>query len=137
MGAKAAVPEARTGGVVSPPAGVSPVLESDHDIADYIEALASEEVDREMIREFFRDGVATLERWKVASLAPGDPDANVRDERKEARYSGLPLETMPPLVIDEAGEVLDGNHRLRVLLAKGVEEAWCYVVRYPEDDEGV
>lgn len=97
------------------------------DIASYIEENSSEYVDVEFAEEYFRGAAAILKWVPMDSITPGDGNTNVRNAENEAAFAELPLQTMPPIVI-EGGVVMDGNHRHRVALAKGAPGMWAYVV---------
>lgn len=96
-------------------------------IADYVAAHSTDEVDAELMQEFFRDTHAVLREIRLDDLRPGDPDHNIADKRKEARYLKMNLDTMPPILVED-NEIQDGNHRYRVLLRAKRSTAWCYDV---------
>jgi hypothetical protein len=104
-----------------------PTLKDDWAIAEYIEATSSDYVDEEYIREHYRGCHAVLKKVAVTDLEPGDPEHNERSEKKEKKYAKMDLATMPPLVVED-GQIMDGNHRFRVAVAKGATHVLCYVV---------
>lgn len=110
----------------------APVLDTAWDIADYIEGLSSDYVDAEVIAEHFHGCRAVLKRLPTHELQEGPADSNIRDRAREKSYQNLDT-TIPPLVVED-GVVMDGNHRLRVALAKGLPEILCYVVEEIESD---
>lgn len=87
-----------------------------------------------MVREYFNGAAAVLRPLAVADLRPGNPDANIACERKQARYAEMDPSTMPPIIVDE-GKVVDGNHRLRVAVARGEATIMAYDVVAEEDLE--
>lgn len=103
------------------------ILENERQLADYITTWAGADVDRRMVEDHYFGCGARLELVPIDQIKEGPPDSNVRNAKKEARYEKMPLETMPPLVI-ENGEIDDGNHRFRIAKKKGATEMWCYVV---------
>jgi hypothetical protein len=106
--------------------GYAPVLETSWDIASYISEMSPDYVDEEVIAEHFHGCRAVLTRLATHELSEGPADANVPNEEREAEYmqmDGL----IPPLVVENK-VVVDGNHRLRVALAKGIPELLCYVI---------
>lgn len=105
----------------------APVLKDHYEIAAYIESVASDYVDREMMEEYYHGAKAVLRAIPASELTPGDADHNIPSKVKERKYAKLPVETMPPLVVQN-GQIEDGNHRFRVGLAKGMTEFWCYDV---------
>lgn len=102
-------------------------LKDRFEIARHVHGLSDGDVDLEVIEEHFWGCVAELKLVDVASLKEGDPDGNVRNVAKERRYTKRPVRTMPPIVVAD-GKVEDGNHRLRVVRAKGLRQVWAYVV---------
>ena len=113
------------------PEDYKPTLNDASDVAAYINSVSTEDVDEELIMELFGDCKATLRKIPLASLRPGDPDHNIISPKKEKRYSNMDPKFMPPIVVDN-GEVIDGNHRYRVALAKGLKYIWAYVITADE-----
>lgn len=111
----------------APPSGFPPVLKDCYAIADYIEELATSPVDNEFMVEYFRGTKAVLRLVPVTDLTQGDPSTNIPSKAKAKRYAKMDVATMPPLVVDE-GKVVDGNHRFRDGLTKGLSAFWCYVI---------
>lgn len=109
--------------------GKHPFPESldDQGLADYIETYALEEVDPEFVYEQFRDKSATLQLVPIANLKEGGRDSNMQNKANEAKYLKQSIKTQPPAVV-ENGKVLDGNHRLRANIRRGLTHMWCYVV---------
>lgn len=99
------------------------------EIASYIVNTASDPVDYDMMQEHFGDSTADLKLLAVSDLVEGDAENNQRSSSKEKRYFRRSPLTIPPLVVDGVN-VLDGNHRLRVARAQGVDRLWCYVVNW-------
>lgn len=97
-------------------------------IVAHIEKLASTPVDAESMAEFFYAKNAVLKLVRLSDLVEGDPDKNVANARLERKYAGMDPATAPPLVVSFDGEILDGNHRYRVLKRQGVTEILAYVV---------
>lgn len=111
------------------PTGFEAKLDDGFAIAAYIEEWSPGDVDAELMEDYFRGGVATLRMVPVAEIAPGNPDANQRIASRERKYARMDPATMPPLVVMD-GQVQDGNHRLRVALARGATHLPCYVVEF-------
>lgn len=105
----------------------SPLLSDSREIAEYIASVASGYTDVEMVEEHFQGCHAVLRRIPIEDIAEGNPAGNERNTRKEKKYAKMDPATIPPLVI-ENGTVVDGNHRLRVARAGGIEQLWCYVI---------
>jgi hypothetical protein len=97
-------------------------------IVAHIEKLASTPVDAESMAEFFYAKSAVLKLVRLSDLVEGDPNQNVANARLERKYAGMDPTTAPPLVVSFDGEILDGNHRYRVLKRQGVTEVLAYVV---------
>ena len=118
---------ARTNGLSSP-VGFGPILEDRFKIAEYVADISPDYVDQEFIGEFFRGSKAVLKRLPIGEIREGNLDHNLPNKRKENRYSKMDPATMPPILIDEDGEVWDGNHRFRVAKSLGLDSVWCYQV---------
>lgn len=103
------------------------VLSDEQAIAQYIDENSSAHVSAEEIEEYFSGCGAILKLVPISELTEGNPDGNVASARKQKKYDKLPLETMPPIVV-ENGEVMDGNHRYRSAMKAGAQSMWCYVV---------
>lgn len=104
-----------------------PTLADNYEIAAYIESIASDYIDEEMMQEYFNGAHAELRLVPIGEISEGNPDGNVRSAKKERAYSKLSIDTMPPLVIED-GIIQDGNHRFRVAKKAGATALWCYVV---------
>ena len=114
------------------PDGYPELLVDDRAIADHIVSLSPGEIDEEMVEECFRGCRARLSWIPIDQITPGHADTNIPNPKREAKYAKLPLQTMPPIVIDQ-GEIQDGNHRFRVAQAAGAVGLWCYCVEEVED----
>ena len=97
------------------------------EIAAFIATYALYEIDEEFVAEQFLGKHATLQLVPVAQLREGGRDHNLQSPANELKYQKMDLRTLPPLLV-EGGEVLDGNHRLRASIKRGLAEMWCYVV---------
>ena len=98
------------------------VLYDDREIAAFVEVYATYEVDPEFVEETFRGCHAILKTMPLASLKEGGRDVNLQSPANERKYMKMPIETMPPLLV-ENGEVRDGNHRFRGLEKQGYTHA--------------
>jgi oligoribonuclease (3'-5' exoribonuclease)/8-oxo-dGTP pyrophosphatase MutT (NUDIX family) len=105
-----------------------PVLKDSTEIADYIEVQSADEVDREMIEDLFAGCSATLKRVPLDQISSGPENNNLPDASKEKKYLKMSVDTMPPLVLDENLQIIDGNHRKRVAEKLGLKEVWAYVI---------
>jgi hypothetical protein len=109
------------------PKGYDNHLKDAHDIADHIASTSSEEVDHELMLDYFRGTQAKLKKTSIEDIRPGSEDYNRPSKKKEAKYSKMPSETRPPIVIED-GEIVDGHHRYRDALKKGESHIWAYHV---------
>ncbi len=95
-------------------------------IGDFMaEQAGNADFDEEMASEYFRGAKGVLKTFNVADLREGDANHNIPNPRKQAKYAKMPATTMPPIVV-EAGEVIDGNHRLRAARQRGDETILGY-----------
>lgn len=101
------------------------ILKDEYEIAEYIEHYSSDDVDFDLVVDYFRGAKAVLKIVPIDFIKEGDSDHNIRSKRKETKYKKMPLETMPPLVV-ENGIIMDGNHRFRVAKELGATEIKIY-----------
>lgn len=106
-----------------------PRLEDEFAIANFIVEQSTSDVDEELVEEYFRGAHGVLREIPLGELQPGSSENNTPSPAKERRYARMNPDTMPPLVV-ENGTIADGNHRYRVLVARGAETAWCYEIVY-------
>lgn len=103
------------------------MLNDAREIAQYIDSVASDYVDIEMIEEYFNGAHAVLRFVPIENIHEGDKNHNIRSKSKERKYSKMDPEKIPPLVL-EHGIIMDGNHRYRVAKKNGATGLWCYVI---------
>lgn len=103
------------------------ILKDCSEIAEYIEEISSHHVDIEVIEEYFLGCKAILKECLVSEIIIDNENIHKRDEEAEDRYKLLPIETMPPIII-ENNIIVDGNHRFRVLKYLGVMKLKAYEV---------
>jgi len=101
-------------------------------IANYIESHSNSEVDYWLIVENFEGCKAVLRELPITSIKEGDPDHNMPVSGRETRYKKRPMDTLPPLIVQE-GVILDGNHRYRAAVANGLKSIWCYEIECGEE----
>ena len=112
-----------------------PPLLNAEGLADLVIELCGQEADPDFVREALEWRTGTLEWIPLDNMKEGPKDRNVRSTKLEQRYAKLPLHTTPPLLVEENGEVLDGNHRFRIAKAKGAPGLWCYRLGWEPDEE--
>lgn len=100
-------------------------LNNHFEIANYIEEISSKPVDKQLIEEYFFNCKAILQECLVESLVLENKDHHLPDKTLERKYFKLPLETMPPLVV-ENNKIIDGYHRYRVLRQLKVKKVRIY-----------
>lgn len=91
-------------------------------LTSYVIEHANDEIDEELIEDYFRDSTATLQLIPIESIIEGDSDHNIRNLKKEKHYLKMNFDTMPPIVITENHNIIDGNHRFRVAKQLGFNE---------------
>lgn len=102
-------------------------LQSEFEIAEYIQQNSIGDIDDQLITELFFDCIATLTLVPLGNICEGDADHNIRCEKKEDRYMLMDPMTMPPIVI-ENGIIQDGGHRFRIAKKREESHMWCYVI---------
>lgn len=102
-------------------------LNNQFEIATYIEETSSKLVDKQLIEEYFFGCNAILQKCLVENLVVEGKDHHLPDKVLERKYVKLPLETMPPLVVENY-KVIDGNHRYRILKQLGVKNVKIYQI---------
>lgn len=117
------------------PQGYPDVLDAEG-LTEVIVELCGQEADPEFVREAMEWRTGTLEWVPFEQLREGSTDINIRSANLEKKYSKLPIETTPSLIVEEDGEVVDGNHRYRIAKAKKAAGLWCYRLGWePEENE--
>lgn len=116
-------------------APAAPFLANEREIARHIARTSTREIDFECIEERLFDSHAVLRKVRLDALKPGPEDNNLPDERKAAQYARLPIETQPPIVIENF-KILDGHHRYR-RTQEASEAIWCYDIREGRDPDFV
>lgn len=75
------------------------------------------ELDPEQVEGTLGRCSATLKEVPIDSLTPGFADGNLPDAKKEKAYAKMPMQSMPPIIVQD-GVIIDGNHRWRVAKKK-------------------
>ena len=109
------------------PEDYEPVLSDADDIVAYMNAFSTEDLDEELMLDYFRGCKAVLKLLPVSSIHQGDPNHNIINPKKQKQYLKLNTKTIPPIIVDN-GTVIDGNHRFRVAKALGLTQIWAYVI---------
>lgn len=104
-----------------------PILNDAEEIVNFIRDFADDSIDFELVKEYFRDCSGILKTVSISNLEEGNKNNNIRAPKKERVYETLPIETMPPLIV-EGGIVLDGNHRLRAAKKRGLKQILIYEI---------
>jgi hypothetical protein len=136
--------KAAAGDKVPPkPAGFENELFDASDIARYIEQWAIYDVDPEFVEEQFRDCHAVLRLLPIAQLTEGNPEHHKQSPANENKYQRMDIKTLPPILVSGGGiapwsnnEVIDGNHRLRAAIKRGLTHLWSYVVNLDGEPNG-
>jgi hypothetical protein len=103
-------------------------LRDNRAIAEYVAQWSPYDICEEQIQDNYIGCYAALEWRAVDTLTHGNADGNQATRKRQKACDALPVDTMPPLLVD-GSEVLDGNHRLRSLLRKGVTHCWVYNIQ--------
>ena len=100
-------------------------IESGKEIAEYIEGISPDEVDTECIEDLYSQCRAVLQLVPISSLSAGPEDYNIACKKKTAAYARMATETMPPILVED-DVVMDGNHRFREAIRRGMTSIWIY-----------
>lgn len=102
-------------------------LASAQAIAEYVAALSPYEVCEEQIEEQYFGCHARLTWLDLSTVTLESGDHNLPCESRQKSVDGLPVATMPPILIDQS-VLQDGYHRFRKLLSEGLTHHWAYVI---------
>ena len=115
--------------ITSPPL----YLKDEYDILEYVIETNSEElIEEEMILDEFRGYEAKLLEVEVSKINPSNPDNHLMDSKKQIKLNKVPSHSLPPILLNERLEVIDGHHRLRAHIHNEQQFALCLVLR-PKD----
>lgn len=103
------------------------ILDSTDEITGFIIETSSDFVDEELIYEYFFGCKAVLKSVEVSELRMEDQNHHLRSRRKEKEYEQLPINTIPPLIV-ENGIVVEGYHRLRIIIKKKISTVKVYEI---------
>ena len=105
------------------------LLKDNFEIAQYISHISTNKIDIEVAEEYFFGCFARLKQVEVDYLKTENENHHLPNKKKEKKYQALPLETMPPLVIENS-KIIDGHHRYRALKSLGVKKIKVYEINY-------
>lgn len=108
-------------------------LASAQAIAEYVAALSPYEVCEEQIEEQYFGCHARLTWLDLSTVTLESGDHNLPCESRQKSVDGLPVATMPPILIDQS-VLQDGYHRFRKLMGEGVTHHWVYVIEEAPED---
>ncbi len=101
------------------------MLKDADEITSFIIEKSANDIDEELVLEYFWGCKAILKSVEIDSLLIEDTNHHVQLESKERSYQKLPIETIPPIIVED-GKVIDGNHRLRIAQKKGLKRIIVY-----------
>jgi len=101
------------------------ILKDADEITSFIIETSPNEIDEELIFEYFFGCKAILKKVEIDTLQLEDINHHIQLKAKEKRYQKLPIETMPPIIVED-GKVIDGNHRLRIAQKRGSRRIIAY-----------
>lgn len=102
-------------------------LESSEAIAEYVADLSPYEISQEQIEEQYFGYRGRLTWVDLSTLLLRSEDHNIPSKSRQMAVDGLPVVTMPPLLVDDS-VLEDGYHRFRKLMKDGVTHHWAYVM---------
>lgn len=101
------------------------ILKDADEITSFIIGTSPNDVDEELVFEYFWGCKAILKKIEIDTLQIEETNHHIESKAKEKKYQKLPIETMPPIII-EHGKVIDGNHRLRITQKRGISKIIAY-----------
>lgn len=101
------------------------ILKDADEIASFIIETSPNDIDEELVLEYFFGCKAILKKIGINTLQIEHTNHHIQSKVKERKYQKLPIETMPPIIV-ENGKVIDGNHRLRIAKKKGLRKIITY-----------
>lgn len=105
----------------------SRTLKDGQQIAEYMESMSAEGVDRQQIEDRFVSSRARLQLVPTHSFTTTITPLDARSVAPLPRFAKLLPATRPPILI-ENGVVVDGNHRVRDARYRAEKYLWAYVV---------
>lgn len=100
-------------------------LQNPSAVADYVSNHSPYEICSEQIEEMYIGCRARLRWTALNEIRLGPSSNNMEDETRQKICNHRPVETMPPLLVDD-GQIMDGSHRFRSLMLKGQTHFWVY-----------
>jgi hypothetical protein len=95
------------------------------EIVSYIIKTSPNDIDEELVFEYFFGCKAILKKIEINNLQIEDTNHHIQLKSKVKKYQKMSIETMPPIVVQE-GKILDGNHRFRIAKKKGMKMIIAY-----------
>jgi hypothetical protein len=108
-------------------------LASAQAIAEYVVGLSPYEVSEEQIEEQYFGCHAKLTWLDLSTVLLESGDHNLPCEDRQKSVDDLPVDTMPPLLVDQS-VLQDGYHRFRKLMSEGFTHHWVYVIEEAPED---
>lgn len=102
---------------------------SNQELVDYI-VDHSEDADPEMVQNLLRGGSGIKKEVRVRDVIPGPEEVHLQDPWKINEYRRMPIETRPPIVLDQEYVLIDGHHRWQAAKENGEDYIDAYVVVY-------
>lgn len=102
------------------------ILQNPSDVAQFIESSSVDFVDEESILNYVDGCEAVLVVMDISKISTGDANHHIENKLRQKEYNNLSIEGMPPIVIDEAGIIIDGHHRYRAAVFNGATHMVVY-----------
>lgn len=106
---------------------MKPVLETNKEIADYIQENSTSHVDYGLILDYFINCKAILKEININDLVFDNEDNHIQCDTKQESYNKMKSE-IPPIVI-ENNKIVDGHHRVRAAIFNQKETILAYFIQ--------
>lgn len=81
------------------------------------------------LEETFQESTAELKEIEIASIKLPSSDNHLPNEEKQEKMDRANVNELPPILIHDDMELIDGNHRFRAHVKQGKKTILAYVIK--------